>query len=89
MFQIPMIALSLLLATFYTAIFHLFKGKNLKDLFFFWLAAVVGFFSGQIGGYVINLSPWTIGQVHILEATVGAILFLLLSWWLRQEKETP
>jgi len=88
MFQAPMIVFSLLLSTLYAAAFHLFKGRNLKDLLFFWLAAVIGFFSGQIVGDRLDLPLWQIGQVHLIEASLAAILFLLLSWWLRQEKKT-
>lgn len=89
MFQAPTIALSLLLSTFYAAAFHLIKGRNLKDLLFFWLAAAIGFFSGQIVGYRLELPLWRIGQVHVIEATSVAVLFLILSWWLRQDRNTP
>lgn len=86
MFQAPMIALSLLLSTLYAAAFHLIKGRNLKDLLFFWLAAAIGFFSGQIVGYRLDLPLWRIGQVHMIEASAVAILFLILSWWIRQDR---
>jgi hypothetical protein len=83
-----MIALSLLMSTIYAAAFHLLKGRNLKDLFFFWLAATIGFFSGQIVGYRLDLPLWKIGQVRMIEASTVAILFLILSWWIRQDKDT-
>ena len=81
--------MSLVLATAYAAAFHLVQGRSLRDLLFFWLAAVVGFASGQVAGYLVDLVPWTIGQVHIIEATLVAFLFLFMARWLRQEKSAP
>jgi hypothetical protein len=86
MLQLPALALSLLLASIYAAAFHLWKGRRLRDLLFFWLAAVVGFASGQLIGYLLNIFPWTIGQVHPVEATLLSLLFLLMARWLTQEK---
>jgi hypothetical protein len=88
MVQPPALVLSLVLASIYAAGFHLWLGRNLRDLIFFWLAAVVGFASGQVVGQFLDLVPWTLGEVHIIEATVLAFLFLIIARWLRQEK-TP
>jgi hypothetical protein len=89
MLQAPALIMSLVLATAYAAAFHLWQGRSLRDLLFFWLAAVVGFASGQVAGYLADLVPWTIGQVHIIEATLVAFLFLFMARWLRQEKSAP
>jgi hypothetical protein len=86
MLQPPALALSLLLASIYAAAFHLWKGRRLRDLLFFWLAAVVGFATGQLIGYLLHLFPWTIGQVHPVEATLISLLFLFIARWLVQEK---
>lgn len=86
MFQTPALILSLVLASVYAVLFYLFRGRGLRDLLFFWLAAVVGFGSGQLAGQVWDFVPWTIGQVHIIEATLVAFFFLILAHWLRQEK---
>jgi hypothetical protein len=88
MVQLPALILSVVLASIYAAGFHLRSGRNLRDLVFFWLAAVVGFASGQVVGQFLDLIPWTLGQVHIIEATVLAFLFLIIARWLRQER-TP
>jgi hypothetical protein len=87
MFQIPALAFSLILASGYAAAFQLLLGRNLRDLLFFWLAAVVGFASGQFVGTLLNVIPWTIGQVHFVEATFVSLLFLVMARWLRQEKK--
>jgi thiamine transporter ThiT len=89
MLQAPALILSLVLATAYAAAFHLWQGRSLRDLVFYWLAAVVGFASGQVAGYLLGLIPWTIGQVRIVEASLVAFLFLFIARWLRQEKRTP
>jgi hypothetical protein len=89
MLQAPALVLSLLLASVYAAVFHLWQGRSLRDLAAFWLAAVFGFGAGQLVGSALDLLPWTLGQVRIVEATVGAFLFLVIARWLRQEKETP
>lgn len=86
MLQLPALAMSLVLASIYAVAFHLWQGRRLRDLLFFWLAAVVGFASGQLAGSMLNILPWTIGQVHIVEATLIAFLFLLIARWLMQEK---
>ncbi len=88
MFQTPALIVSLVLASIYAAAFHLWRGRGLRDLLFFWLAAVIGFASGQLVGQLLNLIPWTIGQVHVVEATIVSAFFLVLARWLRQEKRS-
>jgi uncharacterized membrane protein YfcA len=85
--QPPTLITSLVLASIYAAVFYLWQGRRLRDLLFFWLAAVVGFAAGQLAGYLLPLAPWTVGQVHIAEASAVASLFLLLARWLTREKE--
>ena len=88
MFQPPSMILSLVLASIYALLFLLWQGRNLRDFLWFWLAAVVGFAAGQLVGQVFDLLPWTLGQVHIIEATVGALLFLILARVLRQARNS-
>jgi hypothetical protein len=89
MLQAPALVLSLLLASVYAAVFHMWQGRDLRDLAAFWLAAVFGFGAGQLMGSMLGFLPWTLGQVRIIEATLGAFLFLVIARWLRQEKEPP
>ena len=88
MLQAPALLLSLVLASLYGALFYLWQGRRLRDMLFFWLAALVGFASGHIVGALWGFVPWTIGQVHVIEATIVAILFLVIARLLRQEKKT-
>jgi hypothetical protein len=87
MIQLPGLLLSLVLASIYAAAFYLLLGRRPRDMLFFWLAAVVGFASGHVVGEVWGFIPWTLGQVHIIEASVLAILFLILARWLGQERK--
>ena len=87
MIQFPGLILSVLLASIYAVIFYLLLGQRPRDMLFFWLAAVVGFASGHVVGQVWDFVPWTLGQVHVIEASVLAIVFLLMARWLGQEKK--
>jgi hypothetical protein len=87
MLQAPALLFSVILASAYAAVFFVWQGQGLRDLVFFWLAAVVGFASGHLVGALWGFVPWTIGQVHIIEASIVTILFLVIARWLRQEKK--
>lgn len=87
MLQVPALILSLVLASIYAVVFYLLQGRRLRDLLFFWLAAVVGFASGELVGQMWGFIPWTIGQVHIIEGTVVAVLFLIFARLLGQDKK--
>ena len=82
----PALIFSLLAASTCAAAFYLWQGRSLRELPIFWIAAVLGFGAGQWIGQSVGLVPWTIGQVHITEAMMGAFLFLAVTRWLRQEK---
>jgi hypothetical protein len=83
----PALILMLVLASVYALVFYLWQGQRIRDLAFFWLAAVVGVGSGQIVGSRLGLVPWTIGQVHVVESTVLALFLLIVARWLRQERQ--
>jgi len=87
MLQTPALLFSVILASAYAAVFFVWQGQGLRDLVFFWLAAVVGFASGHLVGTLWGFVPWTIGQVHIIEASIVTVLFLIIARWLRQEKK--
>ena len=86
MMQTPGLFVSFVVASVYAAAFYLVLGRRPRDMLFFWLAALVGFGAGHLVGELWGFIPWTVGQVHIIEASVLAILFLLLARWLGQEK---
>ena len=88
MLEVPALLLSFALASAYAVAFHLWKGRDLRSLLFFWLAAVIGFGSGQLVGQKLDLIQQTIGQVHVIEGTAVSFLFLALARWITQGKNT-
>lgn len=87
MLQPPALILTVVVASVYGAAFFIVQGRRARDLLFFWLAALVGFTSGHLVGELWGFVPWTVGQVHIIEATVIAVLFLIIARLLRQDKK--
>ena len=87
MLQIPALIFSVALASAYALLFHLWRGRSLPQLLFVWVAALAGFAVGHLLGDRWGFLPWTIGQVHIVEATIAAFLFMILARWLAQEKK--
>jgi hypothetical protein len=87
MLQTPALLASIVLASIYAALFFLWQGRGFRDLLFFWLAALIGFASGHLVGTSWGFIPWTIGQIHFIEASLVALLFLAIARWLRQERK--
>lgn len=72
----PLFLVSVLLSIGYAALFHLWSGRNLRDLVVYLIAAVVGFALGQWAGRSLQADLLRIGQLYFLEATLGALLAL-------------
>ncbi len=86
--QPPSLILSLLLASAYGLAFYLLKGRRPRDLLLLWLASVAGFACGQVIGQRFGLIPWTVGEVHLVEATAVAVIFLVGMTWLKPKGKT-
>jgi hypothetical protein len=74
----PALLLGLLLATAYAAAFHLWGGRNVRDLLVYWLAACAGFAVGHIMGELTQIPILQIGRLHIVEGTLGALAALIV-----------
>jgi hypothetical protein len=74
----PTLLFGVLLSIGYAAIFHLWTGRTLRDLSLYLLASLIGFGVGQWAGQAAGLSLLRIGQLYILETTIGAFLALLI-----------
>jgi hypothetical protein len=85
MLQLPALVVLLVLASAYAVLLHLLLGHSLRDLILFWIASVAGFVCGQLLGERLHVIPWMVGEVHIIEATLSAILFVLAAAWLRPQ----
>jgi len=79
----PYLLLSLLIATLYGALFHLWRGKTFRELLLYLGAAIAGFALGEVAGSALGLPLLTIGQVHIVEASLASWGFLFIARWLK------
>jgi len=83
----PPIILSLVIASAYAALFNLWRNGSPRDLFFYLIAAWVGFGIGQIAGWLLGLHWGMIGSVYLIEGTILCWLFLFLMNWLRMPRK--
>ena len=79
----PALILSLIIASAYGALFHVWKGKTAKDLLIYLAAGLVGFGLGQLVGNNLGLGIFMIGQIHIVEASLICWLILFIAKWLK------
>jgi uncharacterized membrane protein YeaQ/YmgE (transglycosylase-associated protein family) len=80
--SIPTLILGLILSTLYGAVFHLWRGGNAGRLLLYLLLSWIGFWLGQILGNAFNFTFDTLGQLHIISATLGSFIFLFIGYWL-------
>ncbi len=85
----PGFAISVLLATAYGAAFHLLRGGGHGMLARYLLAAWGGFALGQAVGWLIGWQVLMLGQVHVVEGTLGSGILLLLIHWLTAQPPEP
>ena len=78
----PGLALSVLIATAYGAAFHLWRGGGFGVLLRYLVAAWAGFAAGQVVGWLAGWEFLMLGQVHMLEGTLGSVLLLFIMSWL-------
>lgn len=74
----PAFVLGLLLSIGYASLYHLLWGRGVTELLMALPTAVVGFGAGQLLGLLTKTPVLQIGQLHLLEATLGAWCALLL-----------
>lgn len=74
----PALLLSALLSTAYGAVFHLWRGGDVRRLMVFVVAAWIGFGVGQLLGALIGWPAGRIGEVHVVLASIGSLAALLV-----------
>jgi hypothetical protein len=79
----PYVLLSILLGATYGVIFHLWRGKTIRDLLIYILMGIIGFALGQGMANLIGFSVLLIGPLHIVEATLVSWVSLFLIQWLK------
>jgi uncharacterized membrane protein YeaQ/YmgE (transglycosylase-associated protein family) len=80
--SIPTLFLGLILSTLYGALFHLWRGGNAGRLLLYLLLSWIGFWLGQFIANYFNFSFDALGQLHLLFATLGSLIFLAIGYWL-------
>ena len=68
----PPLVLGLLVSIGYASLYHLWGGRNVRDLLLYLVAAGFGFIIGQTIGVITKIDLLQIGQIHMLEASIGA-----------------
>ncbi|MCB0165682.1 MAG: hypothetical protein KDI79_15735 [Anaerolineae bacterium] len=79
----PFVLLGLLLGSLYGTIFHLWRGKSLRDFLIYLVAGIIGFGAGQGLGMALGFNMWLVGPLHVVEATVMSWASLFLIQWLK------
>ena len=79
----PYILLSLLVGGMYGVLFHLWRGKSIRDLIIYLLTGIIGFGLGQALAGFLGFNFMLLGPVHIVEATVIGWISLFVIQWLR------
>jgi len=78
----PSLLLSGLLASVYALLFCFLWGDTLKQLVRLWLIALIGFGLGQAVAMGAGWRFFMVGDVHVMEGTVGAWMALVIAkWW--------
>lgn len=79
MLHVPLLTLSLVIATLYAALFHLLRGRTLQELLIYWVAAVAGFACGQLVASALSWPDIRIGELHLVAASLASWLFLVFA----------
>lgn len=76
------LVLGFLLSTIYGAVFHLIIGGPPRKLLLYVAVSWVGFAVGHFVGDLLGIEILKLGAIHLLAASVGSWLALILSWFL-------
>lgn len=83
----PSVVFSFIVATLYGAAFHLVSGGDARRLALFLLAAWLGFALGHSFGETLDVALMDVGPLHMLPATIGAWLALVVARLLTRQPE--
>jgi uncharacterized membrane protein YeaQ/YmgE (transglycosylase-associated protein family) len=80
--NIPALILGFLLSTLYAAAFHFWRGSGPGRLLLYLVLAWIGFWAGQYLAEQTGFTLIELGQIHIIPASLGSLLFLFVGHWL-------
>jgi hypothetical protein len=79
----PALALSALIASGYSFLFHFLWGRTFGQLARYWVVGLIGFGLGQLAATLTGWNLLVIGDVHLIEGTLGCWLALFVARALR------
>lgn len=79
----PSLILSLVLALLWATLWFLWRGRRVQDWLIDVLAAVLGFGSGQVLGWLLKLPLPVVGEMRVVEGSLAALLMLWIITRLR------
>ena len=71
-----------IIAIFFGAIFHLWRGGKAGRLILYLILSLLGFWAGQFAATLLNLDFDNLGQLHIGFSILGSLIFLFIGYWL-------
>ena len=81
------LVLGFLLATLYGAGFHLIMGGRPRKIILYLISSWAGFAFGHFVGDFFGIEALKLGAVHLLTASLGSWLALVVSWILSGRDE--
>ena len=76
------LVLGFLLSTIYGAVFHLILGGPPRNHLLYVVASWLGFTAGHFVGDLRGIEILKLGAIHLLAASIGSWLVLIISWLL-------
>ena len=71
-----------IIAIFFGAIFHLWRGGKAGRLILYLILSLLGFWAGQFAATLLNLDFDKLGQLHVGFSILGSLIFLFIGYWL-------
>jgi hypothetical protein len=75
----PTIVLSVLIVSGYSLLFYFLWGRTVGQLARYWVAGLIGFGLGQVAAIATGWNMLVIGDVHLIEGTLGCWLMLFIA----------
>ncbi|GIV66533.1 MAG: hypothetical protein KatS3mg047_0926 [Bellilinea sp.] len=76
------VLLGMVIATFYGALFHFWRGGSLIRLGLYLIFAWIGFWGGHWLAGLIGWEFIPVGQLNLGPATIGSMVILAIGYWL-------
>ena len=76
---LPALVLGCLFCIGYASLLHFWTGRHVRDLLITLFMAIMGFGFGQAIGFFTEVPLLRIGQLHLLEASLGAWVLMCVA----------